>query len=111
MLKWLCSVWLQVGSTTPNFDAMAGNPLAKQIPWDTNPAYLAAWKAGRTGAARCDALPQLQVDWMRVSTCYLASFSGVPVWPVLRCPGEKAPTCMLVASSPTTLLRSMINRK
>jgi deoxyribodipyrimidine photolyase len=41
---------LQVGSSTPNFDAMAGNPLAKQIPWDTNPTYLAAWKQGRTGA-------------------------------------------------------------
>jgi hypothetical protein len=29
---------------------MAGNPLAKQIAWDTNPTYLAAWKQGRTGA-------------------------------------------------------------
>lgn len=45
----LCHVVLQVGSATPNFDRMAGNPLAKQIPWDTNPAMLAAWKEGNTG--------------------------------------------------------------
>lgn len=40
---------LQVGSNTPNFNRMAGNPLAKQIPWDTNPTLLAAWKEGNTG--------------------------------------------------------------
>jgi hypothetical protein len=40
---------VQVGSHTPNFNRMAGNPLAKQIPWDTNPASLAAWKEGNTG--------------------------------------------------------------
>jgi hypothetical protein len=39
----------QVGSNTPNFHRMAGNPLAKQIPWDTNPTTLAAWKEGNTG--------------------------------------------------------------
>lgn len=39
----------QVGSSTPNFDRMVGNPLAKQIPWDTNPAMLAAWREGNTG--------------------------------------------------------------
>jgi deoxyribodipyrimidine photolyase len=42
-------VWLQVGSNTPNFNQMVGNPLAKQIPWDTNPTTLAAWKEGNTG--------------------------------------------------------------
>lgn len=41
----------QVGSATPNFDRMAGNSLAKQIPWDSNPEFLAAWKEGRTGGA------------------------------------------------------------
>lgn len=40
---------LQVGSNTPNFNRMVGNPLAKQIPWDTNPTTLAAWKEGNTG--------------------------------------------------------------
>uniref|UniRef100_A0A383VLE2 Photolyase/cryptochrome alpha/beta domain-containing protein n=1 Tax=Tetradesmus obliquus TaxID=3088 RepID=A0A383VLE2_TETOB len=52
-----------VGSTTPNFDAMAGNPLAKQIPWDTNPAYLAAWKAGRTGYPWIDAAMRQLSEW------------------------------------------------
>lgn len=42
---------IQVGSHTANFDVMVGNPLAKQIPWDTNPTYLAAWKEGKTGQA------------------------------------------------------------
>jgi deoxyribodipyrimidine photolyase len=51
VLPFVCIAATQVGSSTPNFDAMAGNPLAKQIPWDTNPAYLAAWKQGRTGVA------------------------------------------------------------
>lgn len=46
----LCaSCCVQVGSNTPNFNQMAGNPLAKQIPWDTNPTTLAAWKEGNTG--------------------------------------------------------------
>jgi hypothetical protein len=42
-------VCVQVGSNTPNFNRMVGNPLAKQIPWDTNPTHLAAWKEGNTG--------------------------------------------------------------
>jgi hypothetical protein len=42
-------VWLQVGANTPNFNQMVGNPLAKQIPWDTNPTTLAAWREGNTG--------------------------------------------------------------
>lgn len=42
-----------VGSTTPNFDVMSGNPLSKQIDWDTNPGYLAAWREGRTGYPWC----------------------------------------------------------
>jgi deoxyribodipyrimidine photolyase len=48
-LHALCVCRAQVGSNTPNFNQMAGNPLAKQIPWDTNPTTLAAWKEGNTG--------------------------------------------------------------
>ncbi|KAF6258816.1 6-4 photolyase [Scenedesmus sp. NREL 46B-D3] len=52
-----------VGSSTPNFDAMAGNPLAKQIRWDTNPTYLAAWKQGRTGYPWIDAAMRQLSEW------------------------------------------------
>ena len=31
------------GYGTPNFDRMAGNPVARQIPWDADPELLAAW--------------------------------------------------------------------
>eukprot|EP00878_Enallax_costatus_P020725 GHUV01021916.1.p1 GENE.GHUV01021916.1~~GHUV01021916.1.p1 ORF type:complete len:400 (+),score=98.18 GHUV01021916.1:1271-2470(+) len=51
------------GSNTPNFDVMAGNPLAKQIPWDTNPVYLAAWKEGRTGYPWIDAAMRQLAEW------------------------------------------------
>lgn len=33
-----------VAVDTPNFDKMEGNPVCKQIPWDTNESYLKAWK-------------------------------------------------------------------
>eukprot|EP00775_Hariotina_reticulata_P005382 gene5382-5617_t len=52
-----------VGSTTVNFDRMVGNPLAKQIPWDTNSTYLAAWKEGRTGYPWIDAAMRQLAEW------------------------------------------------
>lgn len=52
-----------VGSHTPNFNRMAGNPLAKQIPWDTNPASLAAWKEGNTGYPWIDAAMRQLREW------------------------------------------------
>ena len=33
-----------VGAYTPNFDKMEGNPICKQIPWESKPEYLKAWK-------------------------------------------------------------------
>ena len=33
-----------VGSATPNFHKMEGNPVCRQIPWDTNDKYLEAWR-------------------------------------------------------------------
>jgi len=47
---------LQVGSHTPNFNRMEGNPLCKQIDWDKNTELLAAWKEGRTGYPWIDAI-------------------------------------------------------
>jgi cryptochrome len=44
------------GYTTPNFDKMLENPLAKQIPWDDDPALLAAWKNSQTGYPHIDAI-------------------------------------------------------
>ena len=44
------------GSVTPNFDKMVGNPICRQIDWDTNPEYLAAWEEGRTGYPFIDAI-------------------------------------------------------
>ncbi|KAJ8299334.1 hypothetical protein KUTeg_023394 [Tegillarca granosa] len=33
-----------VGSVTPNFDKMEGNPVCTQVPWQHNPDHLEAWK-------------------------------------------------------------------
>lgn len=55
--------WLQVGSHTPNFDMMLGNPLCKQIPWDSNPDFLAAWREGRTGYPWIDAIMNQLREW------------------------------------------------
>lgn len=44
-----------LGYATPNYDRMAGNPICRQIAWDDNPAYLAAWSEGRTGYPWIDA--------------------------------------------------------
>lgn len=38
---------------TPNFDKMEGNPVCKQIPWDTNESYLKAWKEVCTNKSKC----------------------------------------------------------
>lgn len=45
-----------MGYTTPNFDNMVGNPLARQIPWDNDPALLEAWKNAQTGYPYIDAI-------------------------------------------------------
>jgi len=42
--------------TTPNFDAMVNNPVARQIPWDDDPVILQAWKDGQTGYPYIDAI-------------------------------------------------------
>jgi cryptochrome len=42
---------------------MAGNQLCKQIPWDSNPAFLAAWKEGRTGYPWIDAIMRQLSEW------------------------------------------------
>lgn len=52
-----------MGSHTPNFDRMVGNPMCKQIPWDRNPAFLAAWKEGRTGYPWIDAIMTQLREW------------------------------------------------
>ena len=44
------------GYTTPNFDAMVGNPNARQIPWDDDPKLIEAWRNGRTGYPFIDAI-------------------------------------------------------
>jgi cryptochrome len=40
---------------TPRFDAMAGNPICRQVPWGADAALLAAWEHGRTGFPWIDA--------------------------------------------------------
>jgi cryptochrome len=42
--------------TTPNFDKIVGNPVARQIPWDNDPALLEAWKNSQTGYPYIDAI-------------------------------------------------------
>jgi len=44
------------GYSTPNFDKMVGNPIARQIPWDDDPEVLAAWRDARTGYPFIDAI-------------------------------------------------------
>jgi cryptochrome len=55
-----------VGYATPNYDRMEGNPVCRQIPWDDNPEYLAAWSEARTGFPWIDAaMTQLRVEgWL-----------------------------------------------
>ncbi len=45
-----------MGYSTPNFDAMVDNPIARQIPWDDDPVLLEAWKEGNTGYPYIDAI-------------------------------------------------------
>lgn len=45
-----------MGYSTPNFDRMADNPVARQIPWDDDPELLAAWRDARTGYPFIDAI-------------------------------------------------------
>ena len=44
------------GSYIPNFDKMEGNPICKQVDWDTNDEYLSAWREARTGYPYIDAI-------------------------------------------------------
>ena len=43
------------GHGTPHFDRMEGNPICKQIPWESDAALLSAWSEGRTGYPWIDA--------------------------------------------------------
>lgn len=45
-----------VGSTTPKFDIMHGNPLCIQLPWDENNEILGIWREGKTGYPWIDAI-------------------------------------------------------
>lgn len=38
-----------VAAGTPNYHRQASNGICRQIPWDSDPAVLAAWAEGRTG--------------------------------------------------------------
>jgi len=45
-----------MGYSTPNFDKMVDNPVARQIPWDDDPAILDAWTNSKTGYPFIDAI-------------------------------------------------------
>ncbi|GFT22944.1 cryptochrome-1 [Nephila pilipes] len=45
-----------VGSATPKFDQMVGNPVCTQIPWIENDTFLQAWANARTGFPFIDAI-------------------------------------------------------
>ncbi len=55
-----------MGYSTPNFDKMENNPVARQIPWDDDPKLLQAWKNAQTGYPYIDAaITQLkETGWM-----------------------------------------------
>jgi len=55
-----------MGYTTPNFDKVLENPMARQIPWDDDPVMLDAWKNAQTGYPYIDAImTQLkQTGWV-----------------------------------------------
>eukprot|EP00588_Corethron_pennatum_P021870 CAMPEP_0194331086 /NCGR_PEP_ID=MMETSP0171-20130528/54291_1 /TAXON_ID=218684 /ORGANISM="Corethron pennatum, Strain L29A3" /LENGTH=658 /DNA_ID=CAMNT_0039092413 /DNA_START=1 /DNA_END=1978 /DNA_ORIENTATION=- len=44
------------GYATPLFDKMEGNPVARNIPWDSDEEFLEAWRSSRTGYPFIDAL-------------------------------------------------------
>ncbi|MEW5299813.1 MAG: hypothetical protein WDW38_010854 [Sanguina aurantia] len=52
-----------VGEHTPNFQKMEGNAICRQVPWDTNPEFLAAFKEGRTGFPWIDAIMVQLREW------------------------------------------------
>ena len=45
-----------VGSSSPKFDLMIGNPLCIQLPWDENHHYIQVWREGKTGYPWIDAI-------------------------------------------------------
>ena len=45
-----------MGYTTPNFDKMVGNPIARQIQWDDDPMLVEKWKLGQTGYPYIDSI-------------------------------------------------------
>jgi cryptochrome len=45
-----------MGYTTPNFDTMANNPIARQIPWRRDPRVVEAWRNSETGYPFIDAV-------------------------------------------------------
>ena len=45
-----------VGSSSPKFDLMIGNPLCIQLPWDENHHYIQIWREGKTGYPWIDAI-------------------------------------------------------
>jgi len=55
-----------VGYATENFDRMVGNANCRQIDWDENEAFYAAWEAGRTGYPFVDAIMRQlnETGWM-----------------------------------------------
>jgi len=55
-----------MGYTTPHFDKMRGNTVARQIPWDDDPAIVEKWKNSQTGYPFIDAImAQLrQTGWI-----------------------------------------------
>lgn len=50
----------------PNYDRMRGNPVCRQIPWDTDERLARAWEEGRTGFPWIDAcMRQLRAEgWL-----------------------------------------------
>lgn len=44
------------GAYIPNFDKMEGNPICKQIPWESKPEHLKAWTEAKTGFPFIDAI-------------------------------------------------------
>ena len=45
-----------VGSNTPGFDGIEGNPFCLNIPWENDPKYLSAFREGVTGFPWIDAI-------------------------------------------------------
>ena len=45
-----------VGSSSPMFDVMEGNPLCIQLPWEQNDEFLQAYREGKTGYPWIDAI-------------------------------------------------------